>query len=99
MGKRKELRRSPGSRAAEALLQLPEGMLGHCTRMEWTDDRQVLVEGSCEILEYEQDQVFVRIAGGTVRFWGQELQLCCLAPGNILLTGRMQKVEFGEDGP
>ena len=97
MGKDKKLRRSSVSRGAETLLQLPEGTLGHCTRMEWIEDRQVLVEGGCEIMKYEEEQVQVRITGGTVRFWGQGLQLCCLLPDSILLTGQIQKVEFGED--
>jgi len=96
MGKGKGTRRSPLARAAEKALQLPEGMLGGCTRMEWTDDRQVLVEGCCEILEYEEGQVQVRIAGGAVRFWGEGLRLCCLSPEGILLTGRIRRVEFGE---
>lgn len=92
----KMIRRSPLSRQVESLLELPEGMLGHCTRMEWTDNRRVLMDGCCAITEYEDDRVEVVIAGGTVRFWGQNLQLNCLTADSLLLTGQIQSVEFIE---
>ena len=87
---------SPLSRRVEALLEWPSGLLGHCTRMEWVDNREVRMDGCCEILEYEENAVLVAVAGGQVRFWGQGLQLQCLTPDTLLLTGRLQAVEFGE---
>lgn len=85
---------SPVTRRVESLLELPEGLLGHCTRMEWIDNRRVTLEGCCEILEYEDDRVQVAVAGGAVRFWGQNLQLNYLTADNILITGQVQSVEF-----
>ncbi len=85
---------SPLSRRVESLLDLPSGLLGHCTCMEWVDNREVRIDGCCEILEYEVDTVAVAIAGGSVRFWGQRLRLHCLTPGSLLLTGDVQRVEF-----
>ncbi len=94
---KKKVRRSPASRRVEETLALPEGILGHCTRMEWTDNRRVLLEGCCEIREYEDDRVEIAVAGGRVRFWGQALALTCLTADSILLTGKMQSVEFLND--
>lgn len=94
MKRRRNTRCSPVSRRVESLLELPEGLLGHCTRMEWTDNRRVLMDGCCEILEYEDDRVQVAVAGGSVRFWGQKLQLNCLTADSILITGQVQSVEF-----
>lgn len=94
MKRRRNARCSPVSRRVESLLELPEGLLGHCTRMEWTDNRRVLMDGCCEILEYEDDRVQVAVAGGSVRFWGQKLQLNCLTADSILITGQVQSVEF-----
>lgn len=99
MGRDRERRGSPAFRRAEELLALPEGTLGRCTRMEWTDCRRVLVDGCCGILEYDEDQVLVRTVGGTVLFRGQGLQLQCLSPDSIFLTGRIRQVEFGEVEP
>ena len=85
---------SPASRRVESLLQLPSGLLGHCTRMEWVDNREVRMDGCCEILEYEAETVAVAVAGGTVHFWGQRLQLHCLTADGLLLTGDIQRMEF-----
>ena len=85
---------SPLSRQVESLLNLPEGLLGHCTRMEWVDNREVHMDGCCDILEYEENSVAVAVAGGTVRFWGDKLCLHCLSADSLLLTGDIQRMEF-----
>ena len=47
--------------------------------------------------EYEPEQVAIAVAGGRVTFWGQGLQLDCLSADSILLTGRIQSVEFADE--
>ena len=94
MKRKRGTSRSPIARRVEGVLELPSGILGHCTRMEWVDNRQVLMDGCCEILEYEDHTVLVAVAGGSVRFWGQKLQLHCLTAESLLLTGEMQSMEF-----
>lgn len=94
MGKPRQPRRSPVSRRVESLLELPDGVLGHCTRIELTDDRQALLDGCCDILEYEDDRVRVTVAGGAVQFLGQGLRLNCLTADSILITGKLLSVEF-----
>ena len=96
MNHKQQLSSSPLSRRVESFFDLPDGLLGHCTRMEWVDNREVHMDGCCEILEYEENSVLVAVAGGHVRFWGQGLQLQCLTPDSLLLRGRLQAVEFGE---
>lgn len=85
---------SPLSRRVETILNLPDGLLGHCTRMEWVDNREVRMDGCCDILEYEEHSIAVAVAGGTARFWGDKLCLHCLSAGNLLLTGNIQRMEF-----
>ena len=85
---------SPLSRRVETVLNLPDGLLGHCTHMEWVDNREVHMDGCCDILEYEEHSIAVAVAGGTVRFWGNRLCLQCLSAGSLLLTGDIQRMEF-----
>lgn len=87
-------KQSPVSRRVESLLELPDGLLGHCTRIELIDDRRALLEGCCDIWEYEEDRVRAAVAGGAVQFLGQGLQLNCLSAESILITGRLFSVEF-----
>lgn len=94
MGKSRRPRRSPVSRRVESLLELPDGVLGHSTRIELTDDRRALLDGCCDILEYEDDRVRIAVAGGAVQFLGQGLRLNCLTAESILITGRLLSVEF-----
>lgn len=94
MGKPRQSHSSPLSRRVESLLELPDGVLGHCTHMEFTDNRRVLLDGCCDILEYEDDQVKVAVAGGAVRFLGRDLCLNFLTADSLLITGRLLSVEF-----
>jgi len=87
---------SPLSRRVESLLDLPDGLLGHCTRMEWIDNHEVRIDGCCDILEYEEDTMAVAVAGGRVQFWGQRLRLHCLTAGSLLLQGDIQRMEFAK---
>lgn len=89
-------RQSPVSRRLEETLELPHGLLGHCTRMEWTDNQQVVVEGCCAVSEYDENRVQIAVAGGHIDFWGCGLRLNFLAPDVITLKGQIQSVEFTE---
>lgn len=85
---------SPVSRRVESLLELPDGVLGHSTHIEMTDDRRAFLDGCCDILEYEDDRVRVATAGGAVRFLGQGLRLNFLTSDSIQITGKLLSVEF-----
>lgn len=94
MSHSRRARRSPVSRRVESLLELPDGVLGHCTRMELIDNRQAILEGGCAVLDYEDTCVRIAVTGGAVRFWGHNLQLNCLTDDSVLLTGTLSSMEF-----
>ncbi len=78
----------------ETTLQLPIGVLTTAPRMELCGNRRVLVEGCESILEYDEDCIRLRIAGGIVRFTGRELCMNCRTPEHAVITGRLTAVEF-----
>ena len=94
MEKSNRVRRSPLSRKVETALCLPRGLLGHCTRMELIDNSRAVLEGCCDIREYDEDRIEVLVAGGAVRYLGQELRLEYLSPDTVLITGQLLSVEF-----
>ena len=90
----KKRHQSAISRCVETALSLPSGMLGGCTKMEWTDNRQVQIDGCCAVLEYDENRIEIAAADGTIRFWGEQLQLDFLAVDCIRIRGRIQSAEF-----
>lgn len=85
---------SKTKRRVESALSLPSGLLGNCTKMEWTDNRQVQIDGCCGVSEYEDTHIEAATAGGSVRFWGEHLELTFLSADCILINGCLQSVEF-----
>lgn len=81
-------------RHIETTLQLPTGVLTSAPRLELSGNRRVLVEGCESILEYDEDCIRLRTAGGVVRFTGRELCMNCRTPEHAVITGRLTAVEF-----
>lgn len=75
-------------------MDMPVGVLSKAARMEVSGNRQVLIEGCRGIVRYDEDQIEVRTADGTVRFSGRELCMTSLNPACAVITGRLLSVEF-----
>ncbi len=82
------------SEKVEKVLDMPVGALSKMARMEMSGNRQVLIEGCRGIVKYDEDQIEVRTADGTVRFTGRELCMKSLNPACAVITGRLVSVEF-----
>lgn len=78
----------------EKALDMPVGVLSKTARFELSGNRQVLVEGCQGIIKYDEDQIQLRTAGGTVRFTGRQLCMTSLNPACAVITGRLLSLEF-----
>lgn len=90
----KRERRATMSSKLEKTLDMPVGVLSKAARMEVSGNRQVLIEGCRGIVKYDEDQIEVRTADGTVRFTGRELCMTSLNPACAVITGRLLSLEF-----
>lgn len=90
----KRERRAAISSTVEKTLNIPCGVLSNAARMEVSGNRQVLIEGCRGIVKYDEDQLQVHTADGTVRFTGRELCMTSLNPACAVITGRLLTIEF-----
>ncbi len=90
----KREKRAAIAKTVEKTLDIPVGVLSKAARMEVCGNRQVLIEGCRGIVRYDEDQIEVRTADGTVRFAGRELCMTSLNPACAVITGRLLSVEF-----
>ncbi len=90
----KREKRAAVAQKAEKTLDIPAGVLSKAARMEFSGNRQVLMEGCRGIVRYDEDQIEVRTADGTVRFTGREMCMTSLNPACAVITGRLLSVEF-----
>ena len=90
----KREKRAAIAKKVENTLDIPVGVLSKAARMEVSGNRQVLIEGCRGIVRYDEDQIEVRTADGTVRFTGRELCMTSLNPACAVITGRLLSVEF-----
>ena len=90
----KREKRADIAKKVENTLDIPVGVLSRAARMEVSGNRQVLIEGCRGIVRYEEDQIEVRTADGTVRFTGREMCMTSLNPACAVITGRLLSVEF-----
>ena len=81
-------------RQAEQFLDLPDGALTGEVSVEIDGTHRVSVNGRCEILEYEQDLVRLRVKTGEIRIGGDGLALACLQTDGATVRGRILSVEF-----
>ncbi|MBQ9862041.1 MAG: YabP/YqfC family sporulation protein [Clostridia bacterium] len=90
----KREKRAAIAKKVENTLDIPVGVLSRAARMEVSGNRQVLIEGCRGIVRYDEDQIEVRTADGTVRFTGREMCMTSLNPACAVITGRLLSVEF-----
>ncbi len=89
MGNKKEKRRPT---------ELTGMVLANTAMLEIEGDRRAVIAGCRGVLAYTEEQICLRTPGGSVAFYGQELELRCLSVDGAVIVGRLQRVEFGEEG-
>ncbi len=82
------------TRRAEALLDLPQGALTGELLMELRGSRQVILEGACDVLEYDESCVRLRASGREIRLRGDRLTIETLNAGGAVVAGQLLSVEF-----
>ena len=101
MGKRRRGRvaedeRMPGARAQKVAgaLQLPPGMLSGGARFEMNGNREVIVDGCRNVLEYNENEVRINAGKMIVSFMGRGMTLKCLTPDSLVIEGFITSIEF-----
>lgn len=82
------------SQRAERLLDVPEGTLTGILHIEIDGVHRLIMEGDCEIREYEDTVVRVEAKPCSVRITGHGLCLEHLRSDGIGVTGTLLCVEF-----
>lgn len=58
------------------------------------ENKEVIVEGCKEILEYDDNVIRITTKKMEISFWGTNLALKCFNTDNIIITGKLERVEF-----
>lgn len=82
------------TRQAEQFLDLPSGAFGGEALVEIVGNRQVSVDGACEIHEYEPSCVRLKTKQGMLCIRGDGLHMDSLHAGGICVLGCIVSVDF-----
>jgi sporulation protein YqfC len=94
------LRRNKGTPRAAAraleLFDLPPELAGGTPKITITGG-SVHVERHRGLAEYTDSQIAVLAGGGVTRFFGSCLTLAAMSRDELLIKGRLERVEFSRD--
>lgn len=76
-------------------LELPGEVLPGAGSICITGGRNALVEGHRGILEYSEDRIVLALRRGKITLSGAGMQLRAMNGGELLVSGRIQNVEWG----
>ena len=75
-------------------LELPKEILLHLPLISFIGQEEVTIENYKGILEYSEETVRIGTAAGVLRLEGQSLCLKQLSAECMVVTGRVEKMEF-----
>ena len=75
-------------------LELPKEILLHLPLISFIGQEEVTIENYKGILEYSEETVRIGTAAGILRLGGQGLCLKQLSAECMVVTGRVEKMEF-----
>lgn len=73
-------------------LPIPASISEPC--IEFSGNREVLIEGSRGVLEYTPETVRINMPGMILSVYGRELNLRCISASALIVEGFMTGVEF-----
>lgn len=76
-------------------LKVPGELLPGMGSISLVGGRQALVENHRGILEYSEERIVLALKRGKLSLTGSALQLQAMNGGEVLITGRIQNVEWG----
>ena len=89
----KRLKELPQSLADK--LMIPPELLPGTGSVSIVGGRQALVEDHRGILEYSEERIVLALKRGKLSLTGSNLQLQAMNRGELLISGRIQNVEWG----
>jgi len=69
-------------------------MIKQEVHLEFSGNRQVIIEECNGILEYSEQQVRVNTTNYILRFQGKNLQITAMTHDSIVLSGHIDRLEF-----
>jgi sporulation protein YqfC len=72
--------------------------LPQVTLVEIVDCRRVLVENHCGILAYGTCEIRIKARRGLISVSGKELKMAFMTVSQLIITGKIQTVNFLEEG-
>ena len=76
-------------------LALPDDILPGTGSVSITGGRHALVEGQRGILEYSEEKIVLALKRGKITVSGSGMKLKAMNGGEVLISGRIQNVEWG----
>jgi sporulation protein YqfC len=78
----------------KSLPKLPVDFMYNLPVIEFTGNRQVTVEGSTGVLQYNSEVVRINTNSMVLAFCGRGLTLKCISPTAIVIEGFITSTEF-----
>ncbi len=75
-------------------LELPQEALGGAVKLTAVDDRRLLIENHRGVLAYGTEELCVAAGRGQIRLRGTSLRLQAMNDTELLVTGRLQSLEW-----
>ena len=75
-------------------LQLPVGALPDCVHFEMNGNREVVIEGSKGILQYDESVIKVNMGNMITSFYGRNLAIKCFDIDSLVIEGFIVSIEF-----
>ena len=79
---------------AAASLGVPLAAIARCPKIELIGNREATVDGCRGVAEYGDAAIRLNISGGSICFFGTDLQITCLYSNEATIKGFICNVEF-----
>ena len=92
---RKQRRLSKGKKALGDAVQLPfESFTDGMTQIELLGNREAVIEGSCDILSFDDSLIKVAVKKMNIAFYGAKLTLKNINSESVVVEGIISSVEL-----
>lgn len=75
-------------------MQLPVGALPNSSHFEMNGNREVIIEGSKGIIQYEENIIRVNMGKMITTFFGRHLTIKCFTKDSLIIEGFITSIEF-----
>lgn len=79
--------------AADAI-NVPLAAMDRCPKIELIGNREAIVDGCRGVAEYGDNAIRLNISGGSVCFFGKNLEITCLYSNEAIIKGAISNMEF-----